>query len=226
MSLLILNDLKTRGEITQKHCAASALNDEQVKIKELTLIAAKKEGLSLQTNITAICDGARNCWNVIEYLSAHCRSIVCILDWFHIAMKFKNLGYFETPDIDEKIEHAKWCLWNGNITLFYERIDEIMSAVGSEKMIKKISALREYIANNETKVVNYGDRQNKGQVFTSNNAECTVESLINQRCKGKKHMQWSREGVHSILQIRAASASNDWDKNWEKYVLGAYKTAA
>lgn len=32
-------------------------------------------------------------------------------------------------------------------------------------------------------------------------AECTVKSLINQRCKGKQHMRWTREGVHSILQI-------------------------
>lgn len=223
---VILNELETRGEITQKHCAASALDDEQVKIKELTLIAAKKEGLSPETNITAICDGARNCWNVIEHLSAHCRSIVSILDWFHIAMKFKNLGHGETAELDEKIDHAKWCLWNGNTTLFYDRIDELMREINSEKMLKKISTLREYIANNESKIVNYSDRQNKGQVFTSNNAECTVESLINQRCKGKKHMQWSREGVHSILQIRAASASNDWDQNWEKYVLGAYKIAA
>ncbi len=39
-------------------------------------------------------------------------------------------------------------------------------------------------------------------------------------------MQWSREGVQPILQIRGASASNDWQLNWEKYILGAYQKAA
>ncbi len=39
-------------------------------------------------------------------------------------------------------------------------------------------------------------------------------------------MQWSREGVQPILQIRAASSSNDWNKNWEKYILNAYLKAA
>jgi ribosomal protein S27AE len=223
---VVFKENTARGEITQKHCVASALDDEQVTIKQLTLIAAQKEGLSFETNVTAICDGARNCWNVIEHLSAHCRSIVYILDWFHIAMKFKNLGHCDTAEFDKKIEHIKWCLWNGNTTLFYKRVDELMNEIDNEKMLKKITLLREYIINNESKIVNYSERQRKGEVFTSNNAECTVESLINQRCKGKKHMQWSREGVHAILQIRAASASNDWNMNWERYVVGAFQKAA
>ena len=74
--------------------------------------------------------------------------------------------------------------------------------------------------------MNYGDRYRRGKVFTSQLAESTVESLINQRCKGKRHMQWSREGLHSVLQLRAAIASNDWMGNWEKYVVAAYSNAA
>ena len=53
----------------------------------------------------------------------------------------------------------------------------------------------------DIKAVNIAYRNHKYIVFY-NMAECTVESLINQRCKGKQHMCWSREGVHSILQIR------------------------
>jgi hypothetical protein len=223
---VIFSEGNLRGEISKKQCAASALNDEQAKIKQLTLVAAQKEGLCLETEVTAICDGARNCWNVIEHLRAYCRAVTCILDWFHIAMKFTNLGHCGSVELDETVEHAKWCLWNGNVPLFYERMDELMKNIESKVMRKKLANLRDYILNNETKIVNYSERQHKGQVFTSNNAECTVESLINQRCKGKKHMQWSREGVHAILQIRAASASNDWDRHWESYVLNAYPKAA
>jgi len=39
-------------------------------------------------------------------------------------------------------------------------------------------------------------------------------------------MQWSRKGVQPILQIRASSASNDWQSNWKKYILGAYQKVA
>lgn len=223
---VIKNESNMRGEITQKRCAASALDDEQAKIKELTLIEAKKEGLTVATDVTAICDGARNCWNIIEHLKPHCRSITYILDWFHIAMKFQNIGQCETEAMKQKLEHAKWCLWHGNTTLFYERIQELLNEVTGEQMCKKLKALRQYIINNQTKIVNYSQRQKSGQVFTSNNAECTVESLINQRCKGKQHMQWSRAGVHALLQIRAMVACNDWKDNWDKYVLGAYSKAA
>ena len=45
-------------------------------------------------------------------------------------------------------------------------------------------------------------------------AESTVESLINQRCKAKQHMSWTREGLHGLLQIRAAVLST---RNWAKH---------
>ena len=75
-----------------------------------------------------------------------------------------------------------------------------------------------YIENNASKIINYRERQKKGLPFTSNLAESTVESLINQRCKGQQHMRWSREGLDPILQLRAAIASNDWDLNWKTVV--------
>lgn len=38
-----------RGVILKKHCAASSLNDKQEQIKRLTLLAAKKEGMTKDT---------------------------------------------------------------------------------------------------------------------------------------------------------------------------------
>ena len=71
---------------------------------------------------------------------------------------------------------------------------------------------------NDSKIINYRDRQKNGRPFTSHLAESTVESLINQRCKGQQHMRWSREGLDPILQIRAAIASNDWEQNWRTVI--------
>ena len=57
-------------------------------------------------------------------------------------------------------------------------------------------------------------------------AESTVESLINQRCKGHQHMRWTRDGVHKLLQIRAYITSNDWCKGWLNKIMGAmYKSS-
>ncbi len=89
------------------------------------------------------------------------------------------------------------------------------------KSTERLKKLKTYIANNKTKIVNYRERQKNGLVFTSNLAESTVESLINQRCKGQQHMHWSREGLDPLLQLRAAIGSNDWDKIWKTAVMNA-----
>lgn len=141
-------------------------------------------------------------------------------------MKFQNIGKLKYKKLSQLLESAKWSLWHGNTKLFNKRINELIEQASNVKLLKKLRELKQYITNNELKIVDYNRRKNQNLIFTSNLAECTVESLINQRCKGKQHMQWSREGVQPILQIRASSASTDWQLNWEKYILGAYQKAA
>ena len=86
---------------------------------------------------------------------------------------------------------------------------------------QRLEKLKTYIKNNTAKIVDYRERQNKGLIFTNNLAESTVESLINQRCKGQQHMRWSRDGLDPLLQLRTAIGSNDWDKIWKTAVMNA-----
>jgi hypothetical protein len=81
-----------------------------------------------------------------------------------------------------------------------ERLLSIQDSLQDEQKKKdKIQVLLTYIENNASFIVNYQKRQDSGLIFTSQMAESTVESLINQRCKGKQHMRWSREGLHALL---------------------------
>ncbi len=126
-------------------------------------------------------------------------------------MKIKNISLSEA--LKQKLIHIKWHLWRGNLERALQRLTTLItlcSGVSAERLKK----LKNYVENNADKIINYRERQKQGLPFTSNIAESTVESLINQRCKGQQHMRWSREGLDPILQIRAAIASNDWDKNW------------
>ena len=54
------------------------------------MIAAVRQGISKDTEITAICDGANDCWSVVDYLRPYCKNILSILDWFYLVIKFKN----------------------------------------------------------------------------------------------------------------------------------------
>jgi len=61
------------GEIASKSCALSAQEDDLATIKTYVLNAARKQGLAQDTEVTALADGATNCWSVIWSLERHCK---------------------------------------------------------------------------------------------------------------------------------------------------------
>jgi hypothetical protein len=218
---LISNQSETRNFIVSKNCSASVKDDGQKEMITNTIVAALKQGLTPNTRITALCDGATNCWNVVEMFRPISGGVLCILDWFHISMKMENIAL--PNEIRLKFLRIKWHLWRGHTEMALQRIQQLISCVDSNKIIDKLQKFQNYIQNNVARIVNYRSRKLKGLVFTSNLAESTVESLVNQRCKGQQHMRWSREGLNPILQLRAAIFSKDWDSKWKMVVLNAIK---
>ena len=77
-------------QIMEKTCVISAMDDNLHTIKAYLLNAAHKQGISHETTVTALADGAKNCWSVLSALTPECETLECILDWFHIAQKFQN----------------------------------------------------------------------------------------------------------------------------------------
>ncbi|MEN8904334.1 MAG: UPF0236 family protein [Clostridiales bacterium] len=152
-------------------------------------------------------------------IEALCGSITYILDWFHLAMKFENISL--PKKFKENLMHIKWHLWRGDVNQAMVQFEEILELTKDEDHNIKIKKLYRYIDNNKDRIVDYSKREQEGLVFTSNLAESTVESLINQRCKGQQHMRWSREGLNPILQLRVAIYSNDWISKWRSVILNA-----
>ena len=135
-------------------------------------------------------------------------------------MKMENIALPEA--LKNKFVRIKWHLWRGNTAAAIKRIDQLITEEISPTATKRLQSFLAYITNNSSKIVNYRERKKQGLVFTSHLAESTVESLINQRCKGKKHMRWSREGLNPVLQLRAAIHSHqEWESKWEAVILNA-----
>ncbi len=214
------NTNDTRSHLTSKNCAASILDDNQEQFISSTLIAALKQGLGPKTHVTALCDGAQNCWSVVDAIRPLCGSMTCILDWFHISMKMNNIALPES--LKSKFLRIKWHLWRGNVESALLRLSQLGKEATTDKAIDKINKFITYITNNRNRIVDYRERKKNGSVFTSNLAESTVESLINRRCKGQQHMRWSREGLNPLLQIRAAlNSKGEWENKWRTAVLNA-----
>jgi len=214
------------GEIVRKSCALSAKDDELATMKIYTLNAALKQGMTETTQVTALADGALNCWSVILSLAPHCQQLFCILDWFHIAMRFQNVGGAVEDAYKETLERVKWTLWHGKPDEALSKLKILMTNVADDKKRSKLEKLYDYLKNNQAYLVNYEEREQQNKTYTSQVAESHIESIINDRYKNSKKMQWTREGAHNVLQIRGMITSNEWDDNWQTPVLSALVNAA
>jgi len=212
--------------ITDKSCVVSALDDDLKTIKTYLHHAALKQGLTVQTKVTALADGAHNCWSVILALKPHCQSLECILDWFDIAQKFQNVKNTLQGAFHESIESAQWSLWHGDAAVALRKIAFIKDNITDEKNCSKLKGLHDYLKNNMDYLVNYDQREKANLVFTTQGVESHIDSLINARHKRKQKMQWTREGAHNVLQIRASMVSPEWSEKWLELVLPEEEKAA
>jgi hypothetical protein len=217
---------KHHREIERKSVALSAKDDDLLTIKTYTLNALRKQGMTENTIVTALADGALNCWSVVLSLEPHCKQLICILDWFHIAMRFQNIEGTVEDAYKETLERVKWTLWHGKPDEALNKLKILITNVLDDKKRSKLEKLYDYLKNNKAYLVNYEEREQQNKTYTSQVAESHIESIINDRYKNSKKMQWTREGAHNILQIRGMITSNEWDDSWQNPVLSALVNAA
>jgi hypothetical protein len=212
--------------LSDKSCVVSALDDDRKTIKTYLYHAALKQGLTEQTRVTALADGAHNCWSVILALKPHCQILKCILDWFHIAQKFQHVNQALAGTFYEAVERAQWTLWHADAAAALKKIAFIRDNITDEKNRSQLERLHDYLENNIDYLVNYDQRQKANLVFTTQGAESHIDSLINARHKRKQKMQWTREGAHNVLQIRASMIAQEWKEKWLELVLPQKEKAA
>lgn len=223
---LTKNGNRKSGIIEKKLYCASALKDRGKTIREMTVVAAKKEGMTNKTNITGLSDGAKNCWSTLKALEKHCDKIEYILDWYHIKQKFEVLyNQLEDPYSSE-LEAIKWKVWHGKSGEAIERLNKLYSELVSTDYSDKLHDIIKYIVNNKDYLINYEARKIAKLPYTSSIIESAVETLVNTRHKKKHKAQWTRDGAHNVLQIRSSIASQSWDSEWEAAKRQFYKSAA
>ena len=213
-------------KITDKSCVISARDDDLQSIKTYLYHAALKQGLSQETHLIALADGASNCWSAISSLEGYCQQLECILDWFHIGKKFQNVRSAVEEGFQDTLEGVKWKLWHGKSDEALTKLELLMTNVTTSTKRKKLEGLYKYLEGNKDYLVNYEEREREGKTYTSQVAESHIDTLINDRHKRKQKMQWTREGAHNVLQIRALMASDEWDDKWLDLVLPNEEKAA
>ena len=95
-------------KIVDKTCVISAADDHRQTLKTYLINGALKQGLGLETKVTALADGAKNSWSVLSAIRPYCDTLECILDWFHIGKKFQNVKTALGEAFETLLDSAKW----------------------------------------------------------------------------------------------------------------------
>jgi hypothetical protein len=144
----------------------------------------------------------------------------------HIAQKFQQVKNALGDAFVPSLESAKWKLWHGNADEALTKLAVLRDNVSDEGQRSKLTGLYDYLHRNQAYLVNYDTRAQANKTYTSQVAESHIDTLINARHKRTKKMQWTREGAHHVLQIRALMASDEWESKGRSAVLLALGAAA
>jgi hypothetical protein len=178
--------------------------------------------VSLDERVTVISDDAGEFGKAVEG-SQLARGR--ILDWFHIAMKFKaaensvfgcaTIEPLEREVFKTEIDHAKWLVWHGKGGKSVARIKALEASLLARQGYEcstlwwNLRRLYFYIDNNAGTLVNYGARYRKGLPISSSIAESAVNQVVSHRMAKKQQMRWTDEGAHRLAQVRVADLNGE-----------------
>ena len=176
-----------------------------------------EQGAAQDQKITIVSDGAGEFEKAVNGSQ---RPLTRILDWFHIAMKFRAVEQSaqKFPDLSapngrsvpDEIASAKWLTWHGRGSEAVERLKSLHDMIGLAPEDAAYRALwwnlrgtHWYLQSNSQYLVNYGWRYRRGMPISSI-AESAVNEVVSLRCAKKRQMRWTNKGAHLLVQVRVA----------------------
>jgi hypothetical protein len=202
----------------------------------------QSQGMQINQQVTFFSDGGDTVRQMQEYLNPDSEHI---LDWFHITMRITVLkqcarGLHKpvvAPErsLERRLESIKHYLWHGNSAAALDRLRDVdedlecwdcnengekkprPDSESAARMLKYVSELETYVANNATFIINYGERYRNGDRISTGFVESTINQVVSKRMVKKQQMQWTPRGAHLLLQVRTQVLNEDLDKTFRQW---------
>jgi len=179
---------------------------------------AQLRGLENAERVVVLGDGAEWIWN---QSAEHFPEAIEIVDWYHATQHLWEVANaLYGPDSSQA---AAWQrqreeeLWEGRLTA----VLAAMRRIGGERRRTEPSfegseaeqVLRrnmDYFQAHRHRM-DYGRFRREKLPLSSATVESACKHYVTQRCK-RSGMQWNREGLHAVLELRSALVSDDWQR--------------
>ncbi|MEJ8850171.1 hypothetical protein [Variovorax rhizosphaerae] len=148
-----------------------------------------------------------------------------ILDWFHIAMKFKaaensvfRSAMIEPPErawVQSEIRSAKWFVWHGKGGKSVARIKALDEALMARTGFEYSNALVESPARvwlhqqQRRHAGGLRGASQKGLGYQQQHRRVGSDLVVSHRMAKKQQMQWTDEGAHCLAQVPVAALNRE-----------------
>jgi hypothetical protein len=147
-------------------------------------------------------------------------------------------GVPDEESLARSVESVKHYLWHGNSARALARLRVVEDELegwgyddngepnpqpgndAAARMLKYARELDTYITNNAGSIVNYGERYRNGDRISTGFVESTINQVVSKRMVKKQQMQWTPEGAHLLLQVRAQVINEDWEATFRRWYPG------
>jgi hypothetical protein len=119
--------------------------------------------------------------------------------------------------VRKRLDSVKWLLWHGQVTKALDRLGDLDRDINHftdsyprfPQRKKAVQQFHTYIVNNRACIPNYGRRYRRGETISTAFVESTVNFVLSKRFVKRQSMQWTKRGVHLLLQTRVKTLNNE-----------------
>ena len=206
--------------------------DEKPKRRLFELLCS--QGMQMNQRVMFFSDGGADIREVQSYLNPEGEQC---LDWFHITMRITVLGQYakgldtaseKREEVLKMLESTKHYLWHGNVVRAQEKVQDLHCYLDNEeiegdngrKMRQGLDEFETYIAANQARIPNYGERWRNEEAIATGFVESAVNQIVSKRFAKRQQMQWTRKGAHLLLQTRTWVLDERLEETFRKWYPG------
>jgi hypothetical protein len=147
--------------------------------------------------VVAVTDGARSIRGELAALFGE--NVRVILDWYHLQKRVYEQLAMAAPSRPQREEWQRQLLgflWRGKVT-----VAQTLLGSWTARNTKALEALRTYLDNHATEIIDYQRRQEIGKTIGSGRMEKCVDQVIGHR---QKHngMSWTKTGSRALALLK------------------------